>query len=108
MGGPSPIADVHEKDLGYDITSLDRNSGELRLIEIKGMAGNDGVVALTPNEKRTAEDRRDCYWPYVVTGCKGPGGPKLIPVRDPAQLEWDAVRKIDHYALRVAALGGSD
>jgi Domain of unknown function (DUF3883) len=102
------VADVHEKDLGYDITSLDSNSGELRLIEVKGLAGSDGVVALTPNEKRTAEDRRDCYWLYVVTGCKSPKGPNLIPVPDPAQLEWDAVRKIDHYALKVAALGGSE
>jgi hypothetical protein len=98
------VADVHEKDLGYDITSLDSNSGELRLIEVKGLAGLDGVVALTPNEKRTAEDRRDCYWLYVVANCKSSAGPKLIPVRDPAQLEWDAVRKIDHYALKVAAL----
>ena len=36
--------DVHEKDLGYDITSLDTNSGELRLIEIKGIGGrSEGV-----------------------------------------------------------------
>lgn len=101
------VADVHEKDLGYDLTSLDSNSGELRLIEVKGLAGNDGVVALTPNEKRTAEDRRDCYWLYVVTNCKGAAAPKLIPVRDPGQLDWDEVQKIDHYALRVAALGNS-
>jgi len=30
------VDDVHEKRLGYDITSLDTSSGELRLIEIKG------------------------------------------------------------------------
>ncbi len=98
------VADVHEKNLGYDITTFDANSGELRLIEVKGLAGDEGVVALTPNEKRTAEDRRDCYWLYVVTGCKKSTGPKLMPVADPAQLEWDEVRKIDHYALKVAAL----
>jgi Helicase conserved C-terminal domain/Domain of unknown function (DUF3883) len=100
------VADVHEKNLGYDITTFDANSGELRLIEVKGLAGDEGVVALTPNEKRTAEDRRDCYWLYVVTGCKGPAGPKVMTIKDPSQLEWDAVGKIDHYALRVAALGG--
>ncbi len=27
------VFDVHEKNLGYDITSLDLNTGELRLIE---------------------------------------------------------------------------
>lgn len=98
------VTDVHEKALGYDITSLDTNSGELRLIEIKGIGGSEGVVALTPNEKRTAEDRRDCYWLYVVTACKRPEGPRLMTIKDPAQLEWDAIRKIDHYALSVKDL----
>jgi len=98
------VADVHEKNLGYDLTTFDADSGELRLIEVKGLASDEGLVALTPNEKRTAEDRRDCYWLYVVTRCKQPEGPKLMTIKDPAQLEWDEVRKIDHYALRVASL----
>ncbi len=42
------VADVHERDLGYDITSLDTNSGELRLIEVKGLAGNEGVIRSLP------------------------------------------------------------
>jgi hypothetical protein len=28
-----------------------------------------------------------------------------MTIKDPAQMEWDEVRKIDHYALKVAALG---
>ncbi len=98
------VADVHERDLGYDITSLDTTSGELRLIEVKGLAGSEGVVSLTPNEKRTAEDRRDCYWLYVVSRCKQPDGPKLMQIADPAQMDWDEVSKVDHYAMRFAAL----
>ncbi|MGH7915875.1 MAG: helicase-related protein [Candidatus Binataceae bacterium] len=101
------VSDVHERDLGYDVTSLDTNTGELRLIEVKGLAGDEGVVALTPNEKRTAEDRRDCYWLYVVTRCKRPDGPKLMTIKDPAQLDWDEIRKIDHYALSVTYLAPS-
>jgi len=62
------------------------------------------VIPCTPNEKRTAEDRRDCYWLYVVTGCKQPEGPKLMQIADPAQLEWDEIRKIDHFALSFKAL----
>jgi len=100
------VADVHEKNLGYDITSLDTNSGELRLIEVKGLAGNDGVIGLTPNEKRTAEDRRDCYWLYVVTRCKRPDGPRLMTIKDPAQIEWDEVSKVDHYARSFEDLAG--
>ena len=61
------VADVHEKNLGYDLTSLDIHSGELRLIEVKGLGASAGDVILTPNEHRIAEDRRDCYWLYVVT-----------------------------------------
>jgi predicted GIY-YIG superfamily endonuclease len=66
------VHDVHEKNFGYDLTSLDLNSGELRLIEVKGIGGSAGNVLLTPNEKRVAEDRRDCYWLYVVTDCNLP------------------------------------
>jgi len=53
------VFDVHEKNLGYDVTSLDLSTGELRLIEVKGLAGPSGLIRLTPNEKRVAEDRPD-------------------------------------------------
>lgn len=94
------VFDVHDQDLGYDITSLDLNSGELRLIEVKGLGEETGTILLTPNEKRVAEDRRDCYWLYVVTNCKIE--PKLQePIQDPAQYEWHEVRKVQHYWLEV-------
>jgi hypothetical protein len=93
----------HEKNLGYDLTSLDTNSGELRLIEVKGIAAETGSICLTPNEKRVAEDRRDCYWLYIVTKCKS--GPVLQePMRDPARFEWHEVKKVDHYYLSVDAM----
>jgi len=63
------VYDVSAKNLGYDITSLDLASGGLRLIEVKGLGASTGTVLLTPNERRVAEDRRDCYWLYVVTDC---------------------------------------
>jgi len=97
------VHDVHEKNFGYDLTSLDLNSGELRLIEVKGIGGSTGNVLLTPNEKRVAEDRRDCYWLYVVTDCKT--DPKLQnPIKDPARLQWHEVKKVDHYWLQIDAL----
>ncbi len=97
------VYDVHEKNLGYDITSLDLNSGELRLIEVKGISAEAGTILLTPNERRVAEDRRDCYWLYIVTRCKE--APKLQePVKDPARLKWHEVRKVDHYYLSVDAV----
>jgi len=29
-----------------------------------------------------------------------------MTIKDPAQLQWDEIRKIDHYAPKVAALEG--
>ena len=97
------VYDVHEKNLGYDITSLDLNSGELRLIEVKGIGAASGTILLTPNERRVAEDRRDCYWLYVITHCKSQ--PQLqTPIKDPARLKWNEVTKVDHYYLSVNAV----
>ena len=97
------VEDVHEKDLGYDITSLDPRSGDLRLIEIKGLAGAAGTILLTPNERRVAEDRRDCYWLYVVTNCATQ--PQLQElVRDPARFQWRAVSRVKHYWMDVDAI----
>jgi len=95
--------DVHEKNLGYDLTSLDTESGELRLIEVKGLAGSDGSIILTPNEHRVAEDRRDCYWLYVVTDC-GADEPRLHVHRDPARLGWREVTQVAHYRLPAGSL----
>jgi superfamily II DNA or RNA helicase len=94
--------DVHERNLGYDVSSLDPASGELRLIEVKGLAGPTGTVLLTPNERRVAEDRRDCFWLYVVTDCAAT--PKLTLVPDPAARPWHEVTKVAHYYLAVDAL----
>ena len=55
-------------------------------------------MLLTPNERRVAEDRRDCYWLYVVTHCNTT--PQLRePIRDPARLEWMKVVKVAHYRI---------
>jgi hypothetical protein len=79
------------------------NSGELRLIEVKGIGEETGTVLLTPNERRAAEDRRDCYWLYVVTNCDTK--PKLQePIKDPAKLQWNEVTKVAHYYLAVNAM----
>ncbi len=97
------VYDVHEKNLGYDITSLDVNSGQLRLIEVKGLTGVTGTILLTPNERCVAEDRRDCYWLYVVTNCATK--PQLQePIKDPARFEWHEVTKVAHYYLSVDAM----
>jgi hypothetical protein len=97
------VFDVSAKNLGYDVTSLDLASGELRLIEVKGLGAASGTILLTPNERRVAEDRRDCYWLYVVTECDE--RPRLQqPIRDPARLDWHEVTKVAHYYLSIDAM----
>jgi hypothetical protein len=96
------VQDVHEQNLGYDITSLDTHSGELRLIEVKGIAGSTGTVCLTPNEKRVAEDRADCYWLYVVTNCNSDSPLLHEPIFQPARMPWHEVKKVDHYYLTLS------
>ena len=97
------VFDVHEENLGYDVTSLDVESGELRLIEVKGLAAASGTILLTPNERRVAEDRRDCYWLYVVTYCAAK--PQLEePIEYPARFPWHEVSKVQHYWLEVDAM----
>ncbi len=95
--------DVSAKNLGYDVTSLDPNSGDLRLIEVKGLAARSGTILLTPNERRVAQDRPDCYWLYVVTDCAS--APVLRdPIRNPARKPWVEVKKVQHYYLDVEKL----
>ena len=96
------VFDVHEKNLGYDITSLDVNTGELRLIEVKGIGAASGTVVLTPNERRVAKDRRDCYWLYVVTNCDA--NPTINAVKDPRRFPWHEVTKVAHFSLSVEVI----
>ena len=71
-----------------------------RLIEVKGLSEPSGTIILTPNERRVAEDRRDCYWLYIVTNC-GTQPALQEPIKDPARFPWHEVMKVQHYWLDV-------
>ena len=65
--------------------------------------GNERRNLLMPSKRRVAEDRRDCYWLYIVTDCTT--GPAMQgPIKDPARLEWHEVTKVAHYYLSVNAV----
>jgi hypothetical protein len=74
----------------------------LILSEVTGLGGPTGTIGLTPNEKWVAEDRRDCYWLYVVADYDGQ--PRLHVNKDPASLPWHEGKKVDHYWLSVDAV----
>jgi superfamily II DNA or RNA helicase len=96
--------DVSAEDRGFDILSRHPASGSLRFIEVKGRAGT-GPVVLTRNEYKTAERLGGDYWLYVVFECANQ--PRLIPVRDPVQLGWEPIVKIDHYQIQPEELEGA-
>ena len=49
------------------------------------------------------EDRRDCYWLYIVTHCAT--APQLQnPIKDPARFAWHQVKKVERYWLEVDVL----
>jgi hypothetical protein len=97
------LEDVQADNLGFDLRSIHPDTGELRLIEVKGIGTAVGTIFLSPNEKRIAEDRRDLYWLYIVTHCDTAA--KLEePIKDPARFAWHAVKKVEHYRLDVNTL----
>ena len=97
------VEDVSARNLGYDVKSLDMKTGDLKLIEVKGLATETGNILLSPNEHRVAEDRPDCFWLYVVTNCAAE--PQLRePIADPARFGWHEVSKVQHYWLQVDAM----
>jgi hypothetical protein len=87
------------KELGIEGSDRARS---LASFELKDLAGPTGTISLIPNEKRVAEDRRDCYWLYVVTDCDAQ--PRLHVHKDPASLPWHEVKKVDPYWLSVDAV----
>lgn len=89
--------DVSQQDRGFDILSRHPESGQVRFIEVKGRATR-GAIILTTNEYKTAERLRNDYWLYVVFSCASQ--PRLIPIQNPAQLNWEPVVQIEHYLLK--------
>jgi len=87
------------KELGIEGSGTARNLGPF---ELKDFAGPTGTISLTPNEKRVAEDRRDCYWLYVVSDCDT--SPRPQSIKDPASLPWHEVTKVAHCYLSVDVL----
>lgn len=94
---------MHKEYLVYDLRSLDLRSGELRLIEVKGLTFATGTILLTPDELRVSKDRADCFRLYVVTNCANtPERQGLI--KDPARFPLHAVTNVDHYCSDATAL----
>jgi hypothetical protein len=101
------VESVEQDNRGFDLVSRrphpedPKTAIDVRFIEVKGRAGV-GEVALTGNEYRTAQRLKKDYWLYVVFNCGST--PAISVVRDPAQLDWQAIMKVEHYQVKPQAI----
>ena len=59
------VEDVSAKNLGYDVTSLDTRTGDLKLIEVKGLAAGRERYCSAPTSTgwpRTAPNASGSTW----------------------------------------------
>ena len=101
------VESVEKDNRGFDLISRrphpedPKTAIEVRFIEVKGRSAI-GEIALTSNEYKTAQRLKKDYWLYVVFDCAGTPG--INVVRDPAQLDWQPIVKIEHYQVRPQAI----
>jgi superfamily II DNA or RNA helicase len=97
------VESVEQDNRGFDLISRrphpedPKTAIDVRFIEVKGRSAV-GEVALSGNEYRTAQRLKKDYWLYVVFNCAGT--PAINVVRDPAQLDWEPIVKIEHYMVK--------
>lgn len=98
------VESVESENRGFDLVARKphpedpKTALSVRFVEVKGR-GETGEIALTYNEYKTAERLRQDYWLYVVFHCATV--PSLNILRDPAQLQWQPIVKIEHYRLKI-------
>jgi len=70
---------------GYDIESVDRDTGSIRYIEVKGTDGDWGDlgVGLTKPQFEFARQKGEDFWLYVVERA-GDASPRVHRIRNPA------------------------
>lgn len=96
------VQSVESENRGFDLISRrphpedPETSVEVRFIEVKGRSAV-GEIALTTNEYRTAQRLSQDYWLYVVFNCATK--PDIQIIRNPGQLGWKSVMKVEHYVL---------
>jgi len=79
----------------YDIKSINLETGEIRLIEVKGHEGSGFYAELTEDEAKLAERECDRYWLYIVFDI-GSENPKLLRFRDPLKtMNWKIFEKVE-------------
>lgn len=71
-----------QKAIGYDIYSK-TISGEEIFVEVKHFRGDAGIWELKPHQYKKAEEEKDRYFVYVVSGLKEGGIPTIEIIQNP-------------------------
>ena len=113
------VATKHEEAKGYEVESVEAdNRGfdliarkahpedpqtamDVKFIEVKGRS-TVAEVALSANEYKTATRLKDDYFLYVVYDCAT--DPKLKIIRNPAEIGWKPIVKVEHYIAKPDAI----
>lgn len=80
--GHQDVVDREYERIGYDIESIDGQSGHVRMIEVKGRIAGADVITVTKNEIMTALNRPDAYILALVEFTPD-GGERVRYVRHP-------------------------
>lgn len=105
---PTDVSNLRDGS-GFDIRSIgpenDRGERPVRRIEVKGRAGDEQPVELTPNEWVQAGRHGESYWLYVVWNAKTE--PRLLRVQDPVRALRGGVEElkvVNGYRVSAAAI----
>ena len=100
------VTDVQAEGQGYDLHA--RRGSELRLVEVKGIAGSaaSSGIRLTGGEWVRAALQGDAYWLYVVDDCEN-GGRLFGEYPDPAALFATAATEVTTLRIRGSDLSAA-
>ena len=97
------VDDRQTAGVGYDLFARHVQSGEQRLVEVKGLQAELRALWLEQHEWAQAQQRGEDYWLYVVTDCAT--APKVIlRAQDPAGKLAGSARRIERFQIKVADL----
>jgi hypothetical protein len=97
------VDDRQTAGVGYDLFARHPQTGEQRLVEVKGFQDGLMPVWLEQHEWAQAQQRGEDYWLYVVTNCAA-APTVVLRAQDPAGLLAAGPRRIERFQIKVTDL----
>lgn len=97
------VDDRQTAGIGYDLFAHHPQTGEQRLVEVKGLLNGLEAIWLEQHEWAQAQQRGEDYWLYLVTNCST--APQVVlRAQDPASRLAAGPRRIERFRIRVTEL----